>query len=107
MLIQIDSDNGTAVTEAAIEGITAELETALARFADRLTRVEVHLTEETAPHAPERSVKCTIEARPSRQEPLAITAHAHDVAAALREGTHKVIAALDTRFGKTSDRKGH
>ncbi len=107
MLIQINSDNSTAVTASAIEGMTAALETALARFEDRLTRVEVHLAEETAPHASGRMVKCTIEARPRGQEPLAIIAHAPDVVAALREGTHKAIAALDTRFGKTSDRKGH
>jgi hypothetical protein len=108
MLIQINSDNSTAVTEAAVEGMTAQLDIALAaRFEDRLTRVEVYFAEETAPHASERMIKCIIEARPRGQQPITVSAHAGDVEAALRGATHKAITALDTHFGKTSDRKGH
>lgn len=108
MPIQINSDNSTAVSEAAVEGMTAQLETALAaRFEDRLTRVEVYLAEETAPHASERMIKCTIEARPRGQQPLEVCARAVDVEAALHAATHKAITALDTHFGKMTDRKGH
>jgi hypothetical protein len=43
MQIQVNTDKNVAGHEALVRKVEAEVDTALSRFSDHLTRVEVHL----------------------------------------------------------------
>jgi predicted component of type VI protein secretion system len=73
MLVQINTDNrleGTTATAAAIEDRVRER---LARFADRLTRVEVHIRDVDGDRNGGQGIEATLEARPAGGQPIAVT----------------------------------
>lgn len=83
MLIQISTDQHIDGREALTRYARTEVEAALAHVGDRLTRIEVHLTDDSAGRATGGDKRCTIEARPSGQPPIAVTEHADHFHAAL------------------------
>ena len=87
MDIQFNTDNqidGDAAMQARAREI---VEGALARFAARLTRVELHLADENSPaKGGSADIRCTMEA-------------------AMRGAARKLARALDSEFGKLDDRR--
>lgn len=81
------------------------IETGLSRFADRLTRVEVYLDDESAGRPNGAEMRCTIETRPSGLAPVAVTDHAATLEDAFRGATHKLHRLLDNEFGRLDSRK--
>src|SRR5829696_8201924 len=80
MQIQVHTDRNVDVSAGIIERIEAELESALSRFSDQITRVEVHLGDESAGRSGGADKRCMLEARPAGQQPVAVTHHAASVA---------------------------
>jgi hypothetical protein len=78
----------------------------LARFADRLTRVEVFIKDTNADKGGVDK-HCVIEARPRGLDPLTADAKAEGIAEALSAAIHKLQRVLDTRFGKLDDAHRH
>lgn len=87
-------------TENVAERIEEQLRNRLARFEDRLTRLEVHITDTNASRGGSDDKQCTIEARPRGSNPVTVTAQAGDVDAAARDAGAKMVSLLDTQFGK-------
>jgi len=106
MQIQVNTSNGIENKEALERWAGAELRQSLARFADDVTRVEVHLSDES--HAANGGEKrCTMEARLARHQPVAVTQHAQGLDEAFRGAAEKLRRALDTtlaRLGHHRDR---
>jgi ribosome-associated translation inhibitor RaiA len=98
MKIQVNTDKNVEGGEALSEQIDADLGGALARFADRLTRVEVHLRDESAGRTTGDDVRCLIEARPAGMDPVAVTHHAATLDEALSGATDKIETLLTSRF---------
>jgi ribosome-associated translation inhibitor RaiA len=98
MKIQVNTDKNVEGGEALSEQIDADLAGALARFADRLTRVEVHLRDESAGRTTGDDVRCLIEARPAGMDPVAVTHHAATLDEALSGATDKIETLLTSRF---------
>ena len=72
--------DGSGKLTAYVEG---EVAAALSRFSDHITRVEVHLSDESGGRATGADVRCMIEARPAGQTPVTVTDDAGSVDAAL------------------------
>lgn len=106
MKIEVTTDQNIAADGAKIDRISAQVEGALERFADRLTRVEVHLSDDNASKPGKDDKRCTLEARPAGQQPVAVTNHADTVADALDGALSKLDRLLTTRFGKLDTSKG-
>jgi hypothetical protein len=106
MQIEVSSDNNVNASERLIHEVEADVDGALARFGDRLTRVEVHLGDENASKGGTADKKCTVEARPAGQDPVAVTNHAATLPEAWRGALQKLTNLLQSRFGKLDDRKG-
>jgi Sigma 54 modulation protein / S30EA ribosomal protein len=106
MQIQVNTDKNIAGREALVRKVEAGVETALARFSTHLTRVEVHLADESAGASTVADMRCTMEARPSGQQPVAVTHHADTLDEACRGAAQKLQNLLATRFGRLRDRKG-
>ncbi|MBK7403324.1 MAG: HPF/RaiA family ribosome-associated protein [Phycisphaerales bacterium] len=70
------------------------------RFADRLTRVEAHVSDDNGAKRGKRDKKCVLEARPRSMDPIAVTEEGDDLYAVVREASRKLSRALGHRFDK-------
>lgn len=107
MQIQINSDNSIKAGEALAGELETLLRARLARFSERLTRLEVHLKDVNGPGSKGDDKHCTLEARPNGLDPLTVDAAAASVDKAVADAASKMASALDRVFGKLTDRKGH
>ncbi|TFC90243.1 HPF/RaiA family ribosome-associated protein [Cryobacterium sinapicolor] len=106
MQILVNTDNNIAGTDTVAQEVEATVETALARFSSRLTRVEVHLRDESAGRATTDDIRCLLEVRPAGGNPLAATDHASTVAGAVGGALHKLARVLESAFGRMDEHKG-
>ncbi len=97
MQIEISS-NGFDTTEAIREHVRAQVDAAIGRFADRLTRVEVHLGDTNAGKGGPADKRCMIEARPRGGQPIAVEHHADDLYDAIGDAASKIKRALARRL---------
>jgi hypothetical protein len=104
--VEVTTDRAVEGGDELIGEVEAEVGTALSRFSERLTRVEVHLGDENAGKHGADDKRCTLEARPTGQQPVAVTHHAATSAEALRGALQKLQNLLESRFGRLDDRKG-
>ena len=106
MQIQINTDKNIEGTEAFAEHVRTVVEKTLSHYADRLSRVEVHLGDMNAEKKGPQDHICTMEARPKGLEPVAATHKAANSHLAAEGAAHSLANLLRTRFGKLNDHKG-
>lgn len=106
MQIQFNTDDNVEGRDALAQQVTAEIETTLGRFADQLTRIEVHLSEASAVRSGGADKRCVMEARPAGRQPLAATHQAATLEEAYRGAARKLRSAVESTFGKLADQKG-
>jgi hypothetical protein len=104
--IEVTTDRAVEGGDELIHEVEAEVGAALSRFSERLTRVEVHLGDENADKHGAADKRCTLEARPAGQPPVAVTHHAETSAEALRGALRKLQNLIESKFGRMDDRKG-
>ncbi|UYV13880.1 MAG: HPF/RaiA family ribosome-associated protein [Phycisphaera sp.] len=76
-----------------------QLESAIGRFEDRLTRVEVHFADEnSAQKSGSDDKRCTMEARPRGRDPITVEANAGDFYPAVNDAAGKLKRALAKRL---------
>lgn len=74
MQIHINTDRNINGREALSNHISGEIEQALSRFNEHITRVEVHLSDENSDKKGGKDgLKCVMEARLEGRHPLAVT----------------------------------
>jgi ribosome-associated translation inhibitor RaiA len=103
MLIQVNSDNNIIATEALTREVESVVESSLGRFDNRLTRVEVHLTDENSSKGG-NDKRCVMEARPNGLPPMAASDVAPTLEQAIAGAAEKLERVLESRFGKLNDR---
>lgn len=106
MQIEITTDHNIEFGTHLKDEVSTDVEARLARFRERLTRVEVHLADDNGAKSGPDDKKCAIEARAAGQKPVGVTHHAASLDAAWRGALHKLERLLDHRFGKLDHRKG-
>ncbi len=106
MEIQVSTDSNIEGREELVRRVEDQLEATLARFSDRITRVEVHLGDESAGRSSRTDQRCMLEARPAGRAPVAVTNFADTMDAAIRGAADKLVRALESEFGRLADRKG-
>lgn len=108
MDVQINTANTVPGREALLQDLESSVRERLSRFADKLTRVEVHVGDENSPaKGGGNDMSCVIEARPAGMAPITVTEKAGSIDQASSRALGKMATALDRAFGKLSDRKGH
>lgn len=106
MDFQFNTNSSVMGTENVAERIETQLRSRLERFAEKLTRLEVHVSDNNASKGGSADKQCTIEARPRGGNPLTVTAQSSDVDAAARDAASKMVSLLDSHFGK-AERRGN
>ncbi len=100
MEVLVNTDSSVENHDALTADVEAAVRHALVRFADRITRVEVHLSDENSHKHGSHDKRCLIEARIAGRQPTAVTHHAEDLTKAVSGASDKLKRALDTVFGK-------
>lgn len=95
MQVQVNASNGIENKEALERWATAELRDNLARFAEDVTRVEVHLSDEATGKTGGGDKRCTMEARLARHPPVAASHDAPMLDGAFRGAAGKLERLLE------------
>ena len=101
MHVNVNSDNHIDLKESAVQHWQTEIETGLERFADWVTRVEVHLTDENSrAKGGSDDIRCLMEARPANQQPVSIEVRSGSV----EQAVYDAINTLERRLGGIADK---
>jgi len=104
MNIQVNTDNHIQGSENLTREVESVIESALGRFGDRITRVEVHLSDENSSQKTHGDpMRCRLEARPAARDPVSVTADAATIDQAVSSAAKKLERVLDTTFGRIDD----
>ena len=105
MKIQVNTDGTVEGSEDIVQLVEAEVQSALERYGDRLTRVEVHLGDIDGEKSGRGDDKrCLLEARPTGMQPVVVTGTAATLEQACHDATRKMRSRLDSTFGRIDDR---
>ncbi len=106
MQVQINTDDNVEGRDALARLVEAEVDATLGRFGGRLTRMEVHLSDENGGRAGAADKRCLMEARPAGRHPVAVTHQAAALEAAYGGAAAKLRNLLESAFGRLDDAKG-
>jgi len=105
MKIQLNTDVNIDGTEALAAQASATVEHALEHFAERITRVEVHLSDENGAKSGQHDQRCMLEARLEGRQPLAVTDDAATIEQAVHGAAQKLVRRLDSTLGRLHDHR--
>jgi hypothetical protein len=105
MQIQINTDRHIEGRERLAAWATGVVEQALSRVSDRITRVEVHLSDENADRSGRQDKQCMMEARLGGRQPVAVTHQAASMDQAVNGAAEKLIGAIDSIIGRQRDQR--
>jgi ribosome-associated translation inhibitor RaiA len=101
MQIQVHTDNHIDASSDFVQRVEEILTEKLQRFGSRITRIEVHFTDEnSAAKSGPDDKKCVLEARLNGMQPVAVSATAPNLIATLRGAIDKLRSLLDSTLGK-------
>lgn len=104
MKIQVNTDRNVEGGDDLSAMVEGAVNSALAHFEDRITRVEVHLGDEDGAKKGVNDKRCTMEARPANMQPVAVTAHDNTLEQATRSAARKLANLLESTFGRIDRR---
>jgi hypothetical protein len=104
MQIQIHTDHNIEGREALSVHVEGVVESALGRFRARLTRVEVHLSDQNSGKGGEDDKRCMIEARLAGRPPIAVSHQAATLDQAIHGALHRLKSALDSSVERQDHR---
>jgi hypothetical protein len=105
MHIQVNTDNHIQGHDALAQTIDDMARDSLDRFSDRITRVEIHLSDVNSHKPGDDDIRCMIEARPAGHKPIATSHHAGLVEDAVLGALEKLERALESTFGRLDNHR--
>ena len=103
MQIQINTDRNIEGHERLEAHYTSEIEKAFHRFDERITRVEVHFSDENSAKTGVGEKKCLIEARVGGLNPFVVSNFADTTEKAFNGAVDKIKKVMTTSFEKLSN----
>jgi ribosome-associated translation inhibitor RaiA len=100
MKIQLNTDKHIDSTQGLASHVEMTVSNALDRFADQITRVEVHLSDESGPKNVGDDKRCLIEARIAGRQPLIARHDAPSVHQAIDGAIERLVHAITSSLGK-------
>lgn len=105
MKVQLHTDKHVLVDAELSERIERSVADDLARYGEHLTRVEVHLTDQSGgKRTGGDDVRCLMEARPAGMQRIAVSHNAPTVAEALAGAVEKLLHALGHAYDRLDDK---
>ncbi len=103
MIIQINTDKNLNVSQEYKEQIDSIIESALTRFSDKITRMEVHFSDENGGKSGTKDKRCLLEARMEHSQPIVVTHFSHNYDLSLHGALEKLVNMLTTIVGKQKE----
>jgi hypothetical protein len=100
MKIQLNTDSNIVASEGLATKVNAIVEKELKRFAEHITRLEVHLSDENGKKSGPHDKRCLLEARLEGKPPVAVTEHAATIEQTVVGASHQLARMLDSKIGK-------
>ena len=100
MQIQVNANHGINGGELLTQYVEDLMGSTLDHHKDQVTRIEVHLADENGPKGGSDDLRCTIEARISGLQPIAVTHHAADIHLAIDGSAEKIQRAVNKAIEK-------
>lgn len=100
MQIQINTDHNLKVHDSEAGQLRAIVQDVIGRFADHITRVEMHLSDENASKHGDDDKRCLLEARPEGRNPIAVSHQAATLLLAVEGASEKLARAIDSDVGR-------
>lgn len=107
MQIQINTDHSIEGNAELVQQVEAVLHDELERFADEITRVEVHISDDNSEKKFGGDDKrCLLEARLAGLKPIVASHSAGTVELAVNGAVERLKRALESSVGKRDKRRG-
>jgi ribosomal subunit interface protein len=103
MHIEISTDNHIEGHEKLAAHVKEVVEHSLGRFNDRITRVEVHLSDENSDKSGQDDKRCVMEARLKGLHPTAVSCQAASLGQAVDGAVDKLKRSLDSTLGRLAE----
>lgn len=100
MIIQINTDKNITGSDKLSAYLDTTISQSLLRFSDKISRLEVHLSDENSHKEGLNDKRCMLEARIEGMQPIAVTNLGGTTEQAISGALDKLKASLDTIFGK-------
>ncbi|MRV76341.1 ribosomal subunit interface protein [Duganella sp. FT92W] len=105
MQINVNCDK-TIERHAGLDShVQTVVQTAISRFSEHISRVEVHLSDNNREKSLDGDNRCLIEARVNGLQPVAVSDHAATLHQAINGAADKLKRALDSALGKRAEHK--
>ena len=105
MHVQINTDSNIEGDNALTQQVEAVVRGALGRFSERITRVDVHLSDENSDRKTGiDDMRCLLEASLVGLQPTVVSHEAATVEQAVDGAAGKLKRSLETTFGRLDDR---
>ena len=105
MQIQINTDHNIKGHEALAAQVRGIVESALSHLSDHITRVEVHLSDESSHKSTQNDKRCMMEARLEGRQPIAVTDEAATLNEAVDGAAGKLARLIDSDLGRMRDQR--
>jgi len=106
MIIQVNTDRNIEGTRELAQQIKTVVGDGLERFGGKITRVEVHLSDENSTKkSGTQDMRCLLEARLAGLQPLAVSHQAETMEQAVDGAVDKLLHSLDATLGKLDSRR--
>jgi hypothetical protein len=105
MQIQINTDRNVSGHQDVAERIEDLVLSAIGRFGERITRVEVHISDQnSAAKGGSSDLRCVMEARVAGLRPIVVSNDAPSVDEAADGAARKMQRSLESTLGKQANR---
>lgn len=104
MQVQTHTDKNISGGAGLPERVTGMVEDVLGHLRDRITRVEVHLSDLNSGKGGNDDIRCVMEARLQSHQPVAVTEQAASVQLAIQGAGRKLRKSVETILGRLNER---
>lgn len=106
MQIHVRTDNHIHAEIPEREEIAERIHGAFDRFANQITRVDVHLSDVNGPKGGTNDVRCLVEVRVAHKQPIAASHQAGSLEEAVGGALDKAHRVIESTIGRLHDAKG-
>lgn len=104
MIVQLNTDKHIEGSEKLNQFVAEKMKQSLKHYADHISRIEVHLSDQNADKGGLDDIQCKIEARIEKMQPVIVISKNATKEKALDEAISKMKATLQTTIGKMKNK---
>jgi hypothetical protein len=100
MKIQINTDKNATASEELRTSLITLISDELSRYNDKITRLEIHLSDEDGSKDGQNDKRCMLEARLEGMQPIAVRDHSNTYEEAVMGTVNKLKSSLKSKLGR-------